>query len=122
MIIFSLRFLLTFFSAFQAGSWDCDGCYVNNPVHVLVCPACNTTKPGSEPQKHAPAAIKTNPGGGFSFAALAQAGNSGSSAFGNVSVGGTSVAPAKSTGGGFSFGSAATGPATFGRLNLGDIL
>ena len=45
----------------KEGDWTCDGCYCENDGTVLVCPACQTPKPGSAP---APSAQPTAPAAG----------------------------------------------------------
>jgi len=44
-------------------SWDCGGCYINNPSACNKCPACGTLKPGFEE----PEANPTNAAPTFSF-------------------------------------------------------
>jgi len=34
-------------------SWDCSGCYINNPSGCKKCPACGTLKPGCEEESEA---------------------------------------------------------------------
>ncbi|GAU98964.1 hypothetical protein RvY_10032-2 [Ramazzottius varieornatus] len=64
-----------------AGSWDCPGCYCNNPGDKTVCPACSTPKPDTA----APAASSALKSGLFGGATL----NLGStSATGGFSFGG----------------------------------
>lgn len=92
----------------KAGSWTCDGCFVNNAADVLKCPCCQTLKPGVKQEDIKPTASSGKPlfGGqatgqsGFKFGA--DAGSSGSK---------------PQTGTGFQFGSKSTAPAsgfTFG--------
>ena len=30
----------------EVGSWECSGCYIRNRGDVVLCPACQTLKPG----------------------------------------------------------------------------
>ncbi|XP_033743786.1 E3 SUMO-protein ligase RanBP2-like isoform X2 [Pecten maximus] len=62
----------------EEGSWDCDGCYVNNKANVQKCVACQALKPGLKPSDIKPSSGTTSgglsgfkfgtaPGGGFTF-------------------------------------------------------
>ncbi|XP_072180133.1 E3 SUMO-protein ligase RanBP2-like [Diadema setosum] len=46
----------------KPGIWDCDACYINNKADALMCVACTTPKPGTEPTKSV--AIVAPSGGG----------------------------------------------------------
>ncbi|XP_069130814.1 E3 SUMO-protein ligase RanBP2-like isoform X2 [Argopecten irradians] len=51
----------------EEGSWDCDGCYVNNKPGVQKCVACQALKPGLKPEDVKPIAAASTTSKGFSF-------------------------------------------------------
>ena len=58
----------------KEGSWECQGCFLRNEANILVCPSCETTKPGasvptsSSSSVAAPATpFKFGSEGGFKF-------------------------------------------------------
>ncbi|XP_053407821.1 E3 SUMO-protein ligase RanBP2-like [Mercenaria mercenaria] len=99
----------------KAGSWTCDGCYVNSDGEVLKCPCCGTLKPGVKPED-----VKQESGfggfGGSGFGVGAQTG--GGFKFGSQPSDSSSTAKTES---GFKFGTqpADTKPATESGFKFG---
>lgn len=88
----------------KAGSWSCNGCYVNNGGDVLKCPCCGTLKPGVKSED-----VKTTPAsggfGGFSFGSKPSDQSSGGFKFGTPPSAPDTTAK---TGSGFKFGTQST--------------
>lgn len=56
----------------KPGSWECGGCFLRQNADVIVCPACQTPKPGHEAEakakeEAAKPAVSFGSGGGFKF-------------------------------------------------------